>query len=57
MLFFEERIEKAKRFGIENIILDVGIGFGKTLEQNLQLLQHHEHFFTFWVSLTCRGKP
>lgn len=49
--FFEERIEKAKRFGIENIILDVGIGFGKTLEQNLQLLQHHEHFLHFGYPL------
>ncbi|ACZ12394.1 dihydropteroate synthase [Sulfurospirillum deleyianum] len=49
--FFEERIEKAKRFGIEKIILDVGIGFGKTLEQNVQLLQHHEHFLRFGYPL------
>ena len=33
--FFKQRIKKAKDFGIKNIILDVGIGFGKTLEQNL----------------------
>lgn len=42
--FFEERIKKAKRFGIENIILDVGIGFGKTLEHNLMLLKNMDSF-------------
>ncbi len=37
--FFEKRIEKAKSFGIEDIILDPGIGFGKRLEDNLRLLK------------------
>ncbi len=45
--FFKERIAKAKDFGIENIILDVGIGFGKTLEHNLTLLKNMEHFLHF----------
>jgi dihydropteroate synthase len=45
--FFEERITKAKEFGIEKIILDVGIGFGKTLRHNLLLLQNLEHFKRF----------
>jgi len=45
--FFVERIEKVKRFGIEKIILDVGIGFGKTLRHNLLLLQNLEHFKRF----------
>jgi dihydropteroate synthase len=44
--FFEERIEKAERFGIEKLVLDVGIGFGKSLEHNLALLKHLEHFLT-----------
>ena len=35
--FFEERIKKAKKFNIDNIILDVGIGFGKKLEHNIEL--------------------
>lgn len=37
---FSWSIEKAKRFGVksENIALDVGIGFSKTFEQNLELL-------------------
>jgi dihydropteroate synthase len=47
--YFQEMIEKAKRFGIDekNIILDVGIGFGKTLEHNIQLLQSLKTFETF----------
>lgn len=49
--FFEERIKKAKRFGIEKIVLDVGIGFGKRLEHNLKLLKHHEHFLRFGYPL------
>jgi dihydropteroate synthase len=40
--FFEERIAKAKTAGIENIILDPGIGFGKTLEHNLDILARLE---------------
>jgi len=42
--FFNLQIEKAKSFAIEKIMLDVGIGFGKTLEHNLELLKHLEHF-------------
>ena len=45
--FFKQRIEKAKSFGIKDIILDVGIGFGKTLEHNLTLLKNMEHFKHF----------
>jgi dihydropteroate synthase len=38
--FFQERLQKLKAAGIspEQIIFDPGIGFGKTLGQNLQLL-------------------
>jgi len=45
--FFEKRIEKAKNFGIKDIILDVGIGFGKRLEDNLALIKHLGHFLHF----------
>lgn len=40
--FFDERVETCLSYGMDadNIILDPGIGFGKTLEHNLQLLQH-----------------
>ncbi len=45
--FFKQKIQKAKEFGIKKIILDVGIGFGKTLEHNTTLLKHMEHFLHF----------
>ncbi|HIP29429.1 MAG TPA: dihydropteroate synthase [Sulfurospirillum arcachonense] len=49
--FFQERIQIAKSFGIEKIVLDVGIGFGKTLEHNLLLIKHHAHFLHFGYEL------
>ncbi|WP_331775881.1 dihydropteroate synthase [Sulfurospirillum sp. 1612] len=49
--FFDERVQKARAFGVQKIVLDVGIGFGKTLEHNLSLLQHHEHFLHFGYPL------
>lgn len=42
--YLEKQVQKAKDFGIEEIIVDVGIGFGKTLEDNLHLIKHLEHF-------------
>ena len=47
--FFEERIAKCEALGLsrENIILDVGIGFGKTLEHNLTLIKNLTHFAHF----------
>jgi len=45
--FFNTQIRKANNFGINNIILDVGIGFGKTLEHNLLLLKNMNHFSHF----------
>ncbi|WP_415396608.1 dihydropteroate synthase [Sulfurimonas sp. CS5] len=49
--FFEERIQKAESFGVKDISLDVGIGFGKTLEHNLELIKHLEHFLTLQKTL------
>ena len=49
--YFEERIKKANSFGVEDIILDVGIGFGKRLEDNLKLLKHLSHFSRFGYEL------
>ena len=47
--FFEARIAKCEALGLskEKIILDVGIGFGKTLEHNLTLLKNLKHFRHF----------
>ena len=47
--FFEERIAKCESLGMkrEDIILDVGIGFGKTVEHNLTLIKNMQHFTHF----------
>ena len=44
MTSFQEGIAKAKDAGIEQIILDPGIGFGKTQEHNLRLLNGLSNF-------------
>lgn len=48
--FFLERLELADKNGLQDIILDVGIGFGKRLEDNLALIAQMEHFLAL-------GKP
>ncbi|MDT8338934.1 MAG: dihydropteroate synthase [Sulfurimonas sp.] len=48
--FFEQRVAKAESLGVKKITLDVGIGFGKSLEHNLLLIKHLGHFLTL-------GKP
>ncbi len=47
--FFEARIEKCEALGMDrkNIILDVGLGFGKTLDHNLTLIKNMVHFKVF----------
>ncbi|MCW8821008.1 MAG: dihydropteroate synthase [Sulfurovum sp.] len=47
--FFEARISQCEALGLhrKNIILDVGLGFGKTLEHNLILIKNMEHFKVF----------
>lgn len=50
--FFRDRLERLRESGIalERVALDVGIGFGKTVEHNLQLLAGLESF-------TNSGRP
>jgi dihydropteroate synthase len=42
--FLQKRVIFAKRYGINSIIIDVGIGFGKTVENNLELLKNLAFF-------------
>jgi len=51
--FFAKQINKCQelRLNKSDIILDVGIGFGKTLEHNLELLKNHQHFTHFGCEL------
>ncbi len=44
--FLKSSIEKAHVFGVNDIIIDVGIGFGKTVQDNLTLIKNLEHFLT-----------
>jgi dihydropteroate synthase len=39
MTYFADRVAAAKLHGIMDIILDPGFGFGKTVQQNFQLLR------------------
>ena len=38
--YLADRIKLARSFGIERIIVDPGIGFGKTLQHNLELIRN-----------------
>lgn len=42
--FFTKKIEVCKQLGIEKTIIDVGFGFGKTIEHNYQLLTNLSSF-------------
>lgn len=37
--FLDRQVTYARRVGVQSIIIDPGIGFGKTLDHNIQLLQ------------------
>ena len=39
-LYFAEKVEKLKLLGVNDIILDPGFGFAKTLDQNYELLSN-----------------
>lgn len=42
--YFSERIAEARQFGINDLIIDPGFGFAKTLEQNYEVLKKTELF-------------
>ncbi len=45
--FFKEKLEILDTLGVKESILDVGIGFGKSVEHNMILIKHLEHFLQF----------
>lgn len=51
VLYFSERIALARSKNINDLILDVGFGFAKTLEHNYQLLKEHQFFKSFELPL------
>ena len=42
LFYFSEKIAKARSFGINDLLIDPGFGFAKTLEQNFELLNKLE---------------
>jgi len=42
--FFNERIRILKKYNFDDIILDPGIGFGKTLEHNIEIMKNLKKF-------------
>ena len=44
MFYFSERINKVRSFGLNDIIIDPGFGFAKTVEQNYEVLQKLDYF-------------
>lgn len=44
LFYFSEKIHKARSFGINDLIIDPGFGFAKTLDQNYEVLQKMELF-------------
>ena len=45
--YFEERINTLNKAGIDKIIIDPGIGFGKRLEDNLKIIKNLNEFSIF----------
>jgi len=45
--FFTNKVEKLKLFGVKDIIIDPGFGFGKNLDHNYTLLKNLESFKIF----------
>lgn len=47
LFYFSERVAAARRLGINDLIIDPGFGFAKTLQQNFEVFQKLELFKTF----------
>ena len=51
MLYFSQCVNDLRALGVKDIILDPGFGFGKTLAQNYELMQHLDDFSEFDLPL------
>lgn len=49
--YFSKKIETINLLGINDVILDVGFGFGKTIEDNYKLLNNLENFKLFNIPI------
>lgn len=53
MNYFSEKISALRSLGINDIIIDPGFGFGKTLEHNYTLLNNLQLFRMFELPILC----
>jgi dihydropteroate synthase len=44
LYYFSEKVDLFRKFGIKDVIIDPGIGFAKTVEQNFYLLKNLKNF-------------
>lgn len=51
--FFEARIEKLKKYGAKDIILDPGFGFGKTIDHNYEIIGKLNEFVSLNYPVLC----
>ncbi|MDP2159334.1 MAG: dihydropteroate synthase [Flavobacterium sp.] len=51
LFYFSERILEARKLGINDLLIDPGFGFAKTVEQNFELLKHLAIFNSFELPL------
>jgi dihydropteroate synthase len=49
--YFEEKINQLNQLGVNDIILDPGFGFGKTVEHNYEILSNLDAFKTFGLPI------
>jgi len=47
LIYFKNKITKIRGYGIENIIIDPGFGFGKTIDHNYEILNNLDRFQEF----------
>ncbi|MFT4642544.1 MAG: dihydropteroate synthase, partial [Candidatus Azotimanducaceae bacterium] len=51
--YFSEKITALRKEKVNDIILDVGFGFGKTTEHNYTLLKNLSYFKSIGVPILC----
>ncbi|MES2804364.1 MAG: dihydropteroate synthase [Bacteroidota bacterium] len=51
LFYFSEKVAKARSFGINDLIIDPGFGFAKTIDQNYEVFQKMELFNVFELPL------
>lgn len=45
--YFEQKLDLLRQVGVKDVLLDLGFGFAKNLDQNYELLKHLEVFHMF----------